>query len=168
MSKHKKIRFIIHYVKPTAQLLLIIVTPMETKLVYANRLCEHLATEVYKVPAATYLSDTKAATECICNYYMPANKPLFSSWWRHQMEAFPAILGICAGNSPVTGEFPAQRPVTRSFDGIFDLRLNKRQEIIMRLVIETPSHPLWRQCNVTKRYGQTRVLHTHSCCSIAC
>ena len=30
---------------------------------------------------------------------------------------------FCAGNSPVTGEFPAQRPVTRSFDVLFDLRL---------------------------------------------
>ena len=27
-----------------------------------------------------------------------------------------ALLAICAGNSPVTGEFPPQRPVTRSFD----------------------------------------------------
>ena len=42
------------------------------------------------------------------------------------MEAFSALLAICAGNSPVTGEFPAQRPVTRSFDVFFDLRLNKR------------------------------------------
>ena len=33
-----------------------------------------------------------------------------------QMETFSASLAICAGNSPVTGEFPAQRPVTRSFD----------------------------------------------------
>ena len=33
--------------------------------------------------------------------------------WRHQMEPFSALLAICAGNSPVTGEFPAQRPVTR-------------------------------------------------------
>ena len=36
------------------------------------------------------------------------------------------FLAICAGKSPVTGEFPAQRPVTRSFDVLFDLRLNKR------------------------------------------
>ena len=49
-----------------------------------------------------------------------------SSWWRHQMETFSALLAICAGNSPVTGEFPAQRPVTRSFDVFFDLRLNER------------------------------------------
>ena len=47
-------------------------------------------------------------------------------WWRHQMETFPALLAICAGNSPVTGEFPTQRPVTRSFDVFFELRLNKR------------------------------------------
>ena len=36
--------------------------------------------------------------------------------WRHQIETFFALLAICAGNSPVPGEFPAQRPVTRSFD----------------------------------------------------
>ena len=39
---------------------------------------------------------------------------------------FSALLAICAGNSPVPGEFPAQRPVTRSFDASFHLRLNKR------------------------------------------
>ena len=38
------------------------------------------------------------------------------SWWRHQMETFSALLAICAGNSPVPGEFPTQRPVTQSFD----------------------------------------------------
>ena len=42
------------------------------------------------------------------------------------METFSALMAICVGNSPVTGEFPAQRPVTRSFDVFFDLRLNKR------------------------------------------
>ena len=47
------------------------------------------------------------------------------SWWRHQMETFSALLALCVGNSPVTGEFPAQRPVTRSFDVFFDLHLNK-------------------------------------------
>ena len=36
------------------------------------------------------------------------------SRWRHQMETFWALLAISAGNSPVTGEFPTQRPVTRS------------------------------------------------------
>ena len=49
---------------------------------------------------------------------------MWVTWWRHQMEAFSALLAICAGNSPVPGEFPAQRPVTRSFDVFFDLRPN--------------------------------------------
>ena len=39
------------------------------------------------------------------------------------METFSALLAICVGNSPVTGEFPAQRPVVQSFDVFFDLRL---------------------------------------------
>ena len=42
------------------------------------------------------------------------------------MEAFSTLLAICVGNSPVPGEFPAQRPVTQSFDVFFDLGLNKR------------------------------------------
>ena len=47
----------------------------------------------------------------------------WSTWWRHQMQIFSALLAICAGNSPVTGEFHAQRPVTQSFDVFFDLHL---------------------------------------------
>ena len=47
-------------------------------------------------------------------------------WWHHQMYSFSALLAICAGNSSVTGDFPAQRPVTRSFDVSFDLRQNIR------------------------------------------
>ena len=42
------------------------------------------------------------------------------------METFSVSLALCAGNSPVTGEFPPQRAVTRSFDVFFDLRPNKR------------------------------------------
>ena len=49
-----------------------------------------------------------------------------SAWWCHQMETFSTLLTLCAENSLVTGEFPAQRPVTWSFDVFFDLRLNKR------------------------------------------
>ena len=44
------------------------------------------------------------------------------------MEAFSALLDLCAGNSPVPGEFPTQRPVTRSFDVSFDLRLKNNGE----------------------------------------
>ena len=37
------------------------------------------------------------------------------------METFSALLAIFAGNTPVAGEFPAHRPVMRSFDVSFDL-----------------------------------------------
>ena len=70
------------------------------------------------------------------------------TWWRHQMESFSALLTICAGKSPVPGEFPTQRPVTWSFDIFFDLRLNKRLSKNSRgWWFETPSHSLWRLCN---------------------
>ena len=67
------------------------------------------------------------------------------TWWRHQMESFSALLAICAGNSPVPGEFPTQRPVTRSFDVFFDLHPNKRlNKHWWGWWFETPSCPLWR------------------------
>ena len=70
-------------------------------------------------------------------------------WWCHQMETFSAFLAICAGNSPVIGEFPAQRSVTRSFDVFFYLRLHERLSENWRgWWFETPSRPLWRHSNV--------------------
>ena len=65
------------------------------------------------------------------------------------MKTFSALLALCAGNSPVPGEFPAQRPVTRSFDVFFDLRLIKQLSKQSRgWSFETLSHPLWRHRNV--------------------
>ena len=64
------------------------------------------------------------------------------------METFSALLAICAGNSLVTGEFPAQRPVRRSFDVFVDLRLNKRMSRQRwGWWFETPLRPLWRHCD---------------------
>ena len=57
-------------------------------------------------------------------------------------------LTICLGNSPITGEFPAQRPVTRSFDIFSSLRLNKRlNKQSWGWWFETQLQPLWRHCN---------------------
>ena len=42
------------------------------------------------------------------------------------METFSALLDICAGNSPVADEFPAQWPVTQRFDFFFELHQNNR------------------------------------------
>ena len=71
------------------------------------------------------------------------------SWWRHQIETFSPLLVICAGNSPVPGEFPTQRPVTRSFDVYFDLRLKKRLcKQSWAWWFETLLCPLWCHSNV--------------------
>ena len=68
--------------------------------------------------------------------------------WRHQMETFAALLAICAGNSPVPGEFPAQRPVTWSFGVFFDLHPNKRlSKQWLGWWLYTPPCPLRRHRN---------------------
>ena len=70
------------------------------------------------------------------------------SWRRHQMELFYALQALCAGNSPLTGEFPAQRPVTRNFDVFFDLYVNKRlSKQSWGWWFETSSCLLWRHSN---------------------
>ena len=48
------------------------------------------------------------------------------------------VTGHCSGISPVPGELSEQRPVTRSFDGFFDLRLNKqlsKQSVIWDAIV---------------------------------
>ena len=70
------------------------------------------------------------------------------SWWRHQTETF-SVTGPLCGEFTGPGEFPTQRPVTRSFDVFLDLRLNKRlSKQWWGWWFETPSWSLWRQCNV--------------------
>ena len=74
------------------------------------------------------------------------------SWWHNQMEAFSSLLALCAGNSPVTGEFPSQRAMTRSLGVFFDLRLNKLlSKQSRRQWFETPSYSLLRHCDDHKR-----------------
>ena len=70
----------------------------------------------------------------------------------------------CAGNSPVPGEFPTQRPVTRSFDVFFDLRLNKRlSKQWWSWWFETLSLPLWchRNAPLLYLYHYARVMRMH-------
>ena len=58
------------------------------------------------------------------------------------------VTGHLCGESPVPGEFPAQKPVTRSFHAFLDLRLNKplsKQSWGWRF--ETLSHPSCRHCD---------------------
>ena len=85
-------------------------------------------------------------------------------WWRFEphnddvikWKPFPRYWPFVRGihRSPVTGEFPAQRAVMRSFDVFFDLRLSKRLSKQLRgWWLEMPSRTLWRHCNDT---GLTR------------
>ena len=69
-------------------------------------------------------------------------------WSCHKMETFSALLAIRVGNLPVTGEFPAQRPVTRSFGVFSDLSPNNRlSKQSWGWWCETHSRPLWRHSN---------------------
>ena len=59
--------------------------------------------------------------------FSPSGRCLYieTTSWRHQMETFFVLLALCEGNTPVTGGFPSQRPVTRGFIFIF-FNLNKQ------------------------------------------
>ena len=85
-----------------------------------------------------------------------------NAWWRHQMEAFSALLTLCMGNSLVTGEFAQQIPVTRNFDVFFDLCLNKRlSKQSWGWWFETPLCSLWYHFN-----GHMTCSPMSLCCSI--
>ena len=78
-------------------------------------------------------------------------------WWRHRMETFSALLAICAGNSQLTGEFPAQR--RQSFDVFFHMCPNKRLSNQSRgCWFETPSSSLWRHCNTDCDAGHMNLM----------
>ena len=71
-----------------------------------------------------------------------------------------ALLAFYEGNPPVTG----QRPVARSFDVFFDLRLNKKlSKQSRRLWFETPSRSSWRHCNELAKCCETSeyIAHAH-------
>ena len=64
------------------------------------------------------------------------------------------VTGHFCGEFTGPGEFPTQRPVTRSFDVFFALRLNKRlSKQTWGWWFETPSWALWRQCNAYAGQG---------------
>ena len=77
------------------------------------------------------------------------NLPLYDDVikWKH----FPRYWPFVRGNSPIPGEFPAHRPVTRSFDFLFDLRLHKwLSKQSWGWWFETLSWSLWCHCNADK------------------
>ena len=98
--------------------------------------------------------DLKYVPMTHANAHMTCANGYMAPSWRHQMETFSALLAICAGNSPVPGEFPAQRQVTRSFGICFDLRLIKRlRKQSWGWWFETLSCPLWHCNDIAKCTG---------------
>ena len=94
------------------------------------------------------ISSSPHVLECVHYCSLQRTMDRIISWWRHQIEIFSALLALCAGNSPVTGEFSSQRLVTRSFDIFLICALNKRlSKQSWDWWFETPSRSLWRHCN---------------------
>ena len=84
----------------------------------------------------------------ICTTMVPEkNSDSFqTSRWRHQIERFSALLALCAGNSPVTGDKGQWRGALMFFYLRPIKRLSKQS---WRWWFETPSCSLWRHCNVS-------------------
>ena len=83
-------------------------------------------------------------------YPAPVDIFIFFAWWRHQLEAFSALLALCAGHSPITGEFIAQSQWRGTLISFY-LRLNKRlRKQSWGWWFETPSRSLfvnmWPKC----------------------
>ena len=115
----------------------------------------------------TFISTTALGLRRCSLWHLIRLKDDCLPWWRHQMETFSALLAIRAGNSPVPGEFPTQRPVTRSFDVFFDLRLNKwLRKQWWGWWFETLSRPLWRHRNAVFFFQQTCM--TITVCTAIC
>ena len=80
--------------------------------------------------------------------------------WKHFPRYWPFVRGINR-----SGDFPAQRPVARSFYVFFDLRLNKRlSKQSWGWWFETLSRPLWRHRNVD-RLQQDVFVDNYKCMS---
>ena len=74
------------------------------------------------------------------------------------------VTGPLCGEFTGPGEFPTQRPVTRSFDVFFHLRLNKRLSKQPRgWWFETQSWSLWRHCNARGWNNLGLPGSSHSC-----
>ena len=104
-------------------------------------------------------------SQCLCTNHTFGARAIRDGFYGHDGQTKITLLlyrpimtssngNICAGNSPVHGEFPAQRPVTRSFDAFFDMRPNKRlSKQSWGWWFGTPSRSLWRHRNANNKLG---------------
>ena len=74
------------------------------------------------------------------------------------------VTGHLCGEFTGPGEFPAQRPVTRSFDIFFEQRVNKGlSKQSWGWWCETLSRPLWRHCSDTPGCNGACITSSHIC-----
>ena len=113
--------------------------------VYLSSKCFDAILFLLQTSPGSYGNVATSTSQEICTQFMMTSS---------NGNVFSALLAFCTGNSPVTGEFPAQRPVTRSFYVFFDLRPNERlSKQWWGWWFETPLCPLWRQCNAALLSG---------------
>ena len=115
----------------TARDVTLIVIPMDARLGALHTNCQRKLPEYHQI--------------WICLWYMmtSSNGNIFR------------VTGPLCGELTVTGECPAQRPVTRSFGVFFDLHLNKRlSKQSWGWWFKTPSRSLWRHSNEYAWSGQ--------------
>ena len=60
----------------------------------------------YCVNNPVYYSALPGLPHTFANWYFQSCPTFPSTWWRHQMEPFPALLVLCAGTSPVSVNSP--------------------------------------------------------------
>ena len=99
-----------------------------------------------------YVCSNYRLFRCFCIQFSSVIAIMTSS-----IEIFTALLAICVGNSPITGEFPSQRPVTRNLDVLIyawtNGWINNRDAGDLRRV-------LWRHCNaVAFSFNFHQLLH---------
>ena len=65
-----------------------------------------------------------------------------NTWWRHEMETFPALLTLCEGNPPVTGGFPHEDQCRGAL--ISSLTCKRLSKLSRCQWFEAPKRSLWR------------------------
>ena len=120
------------------------IKPIKTQLSFIDFLQTIFITLCTIVQLCGYalMQRTKAINVETYKWWVHQGHIICCPWWLHQMETFSALLAICADNSPLPGEYPTQKPGTRSFDAFFDLCPNKRlSKQSWGWWFEMPSHP---------------------------
>ena len=109
--------------------------------------------------------NNRALNQCLLHLWSKFGDPSLKCWWiiartsswlsdtyththTHAGNDNTRRLKLASGKNKNIIRFPAQKPVTRSFDVSFDLRLNKRlSKQSWGWWFESPSYPLWHHCN---------------------